>query len=234
METTRTYKYFDLIMAAFVAILLCSDIIGVQKVSYIRLPFIGEYIYGAGVLFFPISYFFGDILTEVYGYKRSRRVIWAGFAALAFASLMSYIITSLPPASSMSPEQNAAVNMMFGQTWRIVLASLLAFWAGEFANSFVLAKLKVKTNGKWLWTRTIGSTAVGEAIDSSIFYPLAFYGTWSNEQVISVMIGNYFLKVLWEVVSTPLTYAVVNFLKRAEHEDYFDRDTDFNPFSLEK
>jgi uncharacterized integral membrane protein (TIGR00697 family) len=234
METTRTYKYFDLIMAAFVAILLCSDIIGVQKVSYIRLPFIGEYIYGAGVLFFPISYFFGDILTEVYGYKRSRRVIWAGFAALAFASLMSYIVTSLPPASTMSPEQNAAVNMMFGQTWRIVLASLLAFWAGEFANSFVLAKLKVKTNGKWLWTRTIGSTAVGEAIDSSIFYPLAFYGTWSNGQVISVMIGNYFLKVLWEVVSTPLTYAVVNFLKRAEHEDYFDRDTDFNPFSLEK
>jgi uncharacterized integral membrane protein (TIGR00697 family) len=232
METTRTYKYFDLIMAAFVAILLCSDIIGVQKVSYIRLPFLGEYIYGAGVLFFPISYFFGDILTEVYGYKRSRRVIWAGFAALAFASLMSYIVTSLPPASTMSPEQNAAVNMMFGQTWRIVLASLLAFWAGEFANSFVLAKLKVKTNGKWLWTRTIGSTAVGEAIDSSIFYPLAFYGTWSNEQVISVMIGNYFLKVLWEVVSTPLTYAVVNFLKRAEHEDYFDRDTDFNPFTL--
>jgi uncharacterized integral membrane protein (TIGR00697 family) len=234
MEKARTYKYFDLIMAAFVAILLCSDIIGVQKVSYVRLPFVGEYIYGAGVLFFPISYFFGDILTEVYGYKRSRRVIWAGFAALAFASLMSYIVTSLPPASTMSPEQNSAVNMMFGQTWRIVLASLLAFWVGEFANSFVLAKLKVKTNGKWLWTRTIGSTAVGEAIDSSIFYPLAFYGTWPNEQVISVMIGNYFLKVLWEAVSTPLTYAVVNFLKRAEHEDYFDRDTDFNPFSLEK
>jgi len=234
MEEARTYKYFDLIMAAFVAVLLCSDIIGVQKVSYITLPFIGEYIFGAGVLFFPISYFFGDILTEVYGYKRSRRVIWAGFAALAFASLMSYIVTSLPPASTMSPEQNSAINMMFGQTWRIVLASLLAFWAGEFANSFVLAKLKLLTNGKLLWTRTIGSTAVGEAVDSSIFYPLAFFGTWSNEQVISVMIGNYVLKVLWEAVSTPLTYAVVNFLKRAENEDYFDRDTDFNPFSLEK
>jgi uncharacterized integral membrane protein (TIGR00697 family) len=234
MEKARTYKYFDLIMAAFVAVLLCSDIIGVQKVSYIRLPFIGEYIYGAGVLFFPISYFFGDILTEVYGYKRSRRVIWAGFAALAFASLMSYIVTSLPVASTMSPEQNSAINMMFGQTWRIVLASLLAFWAGEFANSFVLAKLKVLTNGKLLWTRTIGSTAVGEAVDSSIFYPLAFFGTWSNEQVISVMIGNYVIKVLWEAVSTPLTYAVVNFLKRAENEDYFDRDTDVNPFSLEK
>ena len=234
METTRTYKYFDLIMAAFVTCLLCLDIIGVQKVSYIRLPILGEYIYGAGVLFFPISYFFGDILTEVYGYKRSRRVIWAGFAALAFASLMSYIVTALPAARTMSPEQNSAVNMMFGQTWRIVLASLLAFWAGEFANSFVLAKMKVATNGRWLWTRTIGSTAVGEAVDSAIFYPLAFFGTWSNEQVIAVMIGNYFLKVLWEAVSTPLTYAVVNFLKRAEHEDYFDRDTDFNPFSLEK
>jgi len=221
-------------MAAFVACLLCSDIIGVQKVSYIHLPYIGEYIYGAGVLFFPISYFFGDILTEVYGYKRSRRVIWAGFGALAFASLMSYIVTLLPAARTMSPEQNSAVNMMFGQTWRIVLASLLAFWAGEFANSFVLAKMKVATNGRWLWTRTIGSTAVGEAVDSSIFYPLAFLGTWSNEQVIAVMIGNYFLKVLWEAVSTPLTYVVVNFLKRVEHEDYFDRDTDFNPFSLEK
>ena len=221
-------------MAAFVACLLCSDIIGVQKVSYIHLPFIGEYIYGAGVLFFPISYFFGDILTEVYGYKRSRRVIWAGFGALAFASVMSYIVTALPAARTMSPEQNSAVNMMFGQTWRIVLASLLAFWAGEFANSFVLAKMKVATNGRWLWTRTIGSTAVGEAVDSLIFYPLAFLGTWSNEQVVAVMIGNYFLKVLWEAVSTPLTYLVVNFLKRAEHEDYFDRNTDFNPFSLEK
>lgn len=234
MENARgRYKYFDLVMAAFVAVLLCSDIIGVQKVTHVRLPFFGEFIFGAGVLFFPISYFFGDILTEVYGYKRSRRVIWAGFGALAFASLMSYIVTSLPAASTMSPEQNAAVNAMFGQTWRIVFASLLAFWTGEFANSFALAKMKVATNGKWLWMRTIGSTAVGEAIDSSIFYPLAFLGTWSNQQVIDVMIGNYLIKVAWEAVSTPLTYAVVNFLKRAEHEDYFDRETDFNPFTLE-
>jgi uncharacterized integral membrane protein (TIGR00697 family) len=221
------------VMAAFVAVLLCSDIIGVQKVTYVNLPFYGEFILGAGVLFFPISYFFGDILTEVYGYKRSRRVIWAGFGALAFASLMSYIVTSLPAARTMSPEQNSALNAMFGQTWRIVSASLLAFWAGEFANSFVLAKMKVLTNGRWLWTRTIGSTAVGEAVDSGIFYPLAFLGTWSNEQVVYVMIGNYLIKVLWEAVSTPLTYTVVNFLKRAEHEDYFDRETDFNPFTLE-
>jgi len=220
-------------MAAFVAVLLCSDIIGVQKVSSINLPFFGEYIYGAGVLFFPISYLFGDILTEVYGYKRSRRVIWAGFGTLVFASIMSFIITSLPDARTMSPEQRSAVNLIFGQTWRIVLASLLAFWAGEFANSFVLAKMKVLTSGKWLWSRTIGSTIAGEAVDSVIFYPLAFIGTWSNEQVISVMIGNYLIKVLWETLATPFTYIIVNFLKRAEHEDYFDRDTNFNPFTLD-
>jgi len=232
MEKARTYKYYDLILGAFVATLLCSDLIGVQKVSYINLPFIGEYIYGAGVLFFPISYLFGDVLTEVYGYKRSRRVIWTGFGALIFASVMSLIVTNLPAARTMAPEQQAAVNMIFGQVWRIVLASLLAFWAGEFTNSFVLAKMKLLTNGRWLWTRTIGSTVVGEAVDSIIFYPLAFLGTWSNEQVISVMIGNYIIKVLWETLATPLTYVVVRYLKRAEHEDFFDRDTDFNPFSL--
>jgi len=220
-------------MAAFVAVLLCSNLIGVHKVSYVHLPFIGDYIYGAGVLFFPISYFFGDILTEVYGYARSRKVIWAGFAALAFASLMSYVVTALPPASTMSPGEQSAVNLIFGQTWRIVLASLFAFWVGEFANSFVLAKLKIQTSGRYLWTRTIGSTAVGEMVDSLIFYPLAFYGEWSNEQVISVMIGNYFIKVAWEVLATPLTYKVVGFLKRAEHEDHFDTDTNFNPFTLE-
>jgi uncharacterized integral membrane protein (TIGR00697 family) len=234
-KKSSRYKYFDLIMAAFVAVLLCSNLIGVQKVSYVTVPFTGgyQYIYGAGVLFFPISYFFGDILTEVYGYKRSRRVIWAGFGAMAFASLMSFIVTSLPNSPTMSPDQIKAVEMMFGQTWRIVLASLSAFWLGEFANSFVLAKLKIKTEGKYLWTRTIGSTAIGEAVDSLIFYPLAFFGTWSNEQVVSVMIGNYFIKVLWEVVATPLTYKVVAFLKKAEHEDFYDRNTDFNPFTLE-
>ena len=222
-----------MILGAFVAVLLCSALIGVQKVSYVTLPIIGEYSYGAGVLFFPISYLFGDILTEVYGYKRSRRVIWAGFGALIFASIMSYIVTSLPAARTMPSEQVEAVNMIFGQTWRITLASLTAFWMGEFVNSFVLAKMKVFTEGKYLWTRTIGSTFAGEAVDSIIFYPLAFLGTWSNAQVVSVMIGNYFIKVLWEVLATPLTYKIVAFLKRAEHEDYFDRETDFNPFTLE-
>jgi len=169
----------------------------------------------------------------VYGYARSRRVIWAGFGALIFASLMSFVVTSLPAASTMSPEQNNAVNMIFGQTWRIVAASLIAFWAGEFANSFVLAKMKIFTSGKYLWMRTIGSTIAGEAVDSVIFYPLAFLGTWSNEQVIAVMIGNYLLKVIWEVVATPVTYKVVGWLKQVEHEDFYDRNTDFNPFTLE-
>jgi|SRR5687767_10934017 uncharacterized integral membrane protein (TIGR00697 family) len=233
MPARRNYKYYDLIMAAFVTLLLCSNLIGVHKVSYVTLPLYGEYIYGAGVLFFPLSYLFGDVLTEVYGYARSRRVIWAGFGALIFASLMAWIVTALPPAQTMSPDHQDAVNLIFGQTGRIVLASLIAFWAGEFVNSFVLAKLKVLTSGRFLWLRTIASTFAGEALDSLIFYPLAFYGTWSNEQLVSVMVGNYFLKVLWEVVATPITYLIVGFLKRAENEDFYDRDTDFNPFSLE-
>ena len=233
MTAPRQYKYFDLLMAAFVAVLLCSNLIGVHKVSSIQLPFYGEYIYGAGVLFFPISYLFNDIMTEVYGFARSRRAVWAGFAALVFASVMSFGVVSLPPAATMSPEHQSAVNFIFGQTARITLASLVAFWAGEFVNSYVLAKLKVFTEGRFLWIRTIGSTFTGEAVDSLIFYPVAFLGTWSNEQVISVMIGNYFIKVMWEVVATPFTYWIVNFLKRVEHEDYYDRDTDFNPFSLE-
>jgi queuosine precursor transporter len=236
----RNYKYYDLIMAAFVAVLLCSNLIGVHKVSSVNLPFYGEYIFGAGVLFFPISYLFGDILTEVYGYARSRKVIWAGFGALIFASLMSFVVSNLPLPESVSPETMAsnlekqkAIAMIFGQTPRIVLASLIAFWLGEFVNSFVLAKMKLLTAGKHLWMRTIGSTIMGEIADSLIFYPLAFYGVMTNEQLISVMIGNYFIKVLWEVLATPFTYLIVNFLKRAEHEDYYDKDTDFNPFSLE-
>ena len=240
MQEKRTYKYYDLIMAAFVAVLLCSNLIGVQKVSSVNLPFYGEYIYGAGVLFFPISYLFGDILTEVYGYARSRKVIWAGFGALIFASVMAYVVTYLPLPVNVSSEsmqgnleKQKAIEMIFGQTPRIVLASLTAFWLGEFVNSFVLAKIKLWMSGRLLFIRTISSTIAGEIADSLIFYPIAFYGIWSNEQLISVMIGNYFIKVLWEVFATPFTYLIVGFLKKAEHEDYYDKDTDFNPFSLE-
>ena len=233
MQTTHLYpsakprfKYYDLVMAAFVTVLLCSDVIGVQKVVTV-----GGVTFGAGILFFPLSYVFGDVLAEVYGYARSRRVIWAGFGALIFASFMSWVIVALPPKPSW-PHQ-AAYELVFGQTPRIVFASLLAFWAGEFSNSYVLAKLKVLTSGRWLWTRTIGSTIVGEGVDSLIFYPLAFLGSWTASDVVSVMITNYVLKVAWEVAATPFTYRIVNFLKRAENEDYYDRETNFNPFTLQ-
>ncbi len=224
---SKNYRYYDLIMAAFVTVLLCSNLIGVHKVTTVS-----GFTFGAGVLFFPISYLFGDILTEVYGYARSRRVIWAGFGALIFASFMSLVIVNLPVAATMNPQQQAAIEMIFGQTPRIVAASLVAFFVGEFANSFVLAKMKLKTGGRFLWVRTVGSTIVGEAFDSLIFYPIAFLGVWSTEQVIQVMWSNYLLKVGWEVLATPATYGIVKFLKRVEHEDYYDRNTDFNPFTL--
>jgi len=222
----RSYRYYDLVMASFVTVLLCADVIGVTKVSSVA-----GLSFGAGVLFFPISYLFGDVLTEVYGYARSRRVIWAGFAALIFASFMSWVIRILPPAPDW-PFQ-AAYETIFAQTPRIVVASLTAFWAGEFANSYVLAKLKLLTRGRFLWTRTIGSTIVGEAVDSMIFYPVAFLGFWAPSLLLRVMVANYAIKVLWEAAATPLTYKIVNFLKRAEQEDYYDRDTDFNPFLLQ-
>jgi len=222
----RVYRYYDFVMAAFVTVLLCSNVIGAAKVAQI-----GGFKFGAGVLFFPISYVFGDVLTEVYGYARARRVVWAGFAALAFASFMSSAILTFPPAEGW-PHQ-AAYETVFGATPRIVLASLVAYFCGEFCNSYVLAKMKIRTEGRWLWTRTIGSTIVGEAVDTLVFYPLAFFGLWTQDLLLSVMTANYLLKVGWEVVMTPLTYRVVNFLKRAEHEDYFDRQTDFTPFSLQ-
>lgn len=231
--TGRNYKYYDLILGAFVCVLLCSNLIGVQKVATINLFGLTDFTFGAGVLFFPISYLFGDVLTEVYGYARSRRVIWTGFAALLFASLMSFVVVNLPPAATMNPNQQAALQQIFGQTPRIAAASLIAFAAGEFVNSFVLAKMKIATNGKNLWLRTTGSTFAGEAVDSLIFYPIAFLGVWSNQLVFNVMWSNYLLKVLWEVLATPLTYIIVNRLKRLENEDYFDRETNFNPFTLE-
>jgi len=222
----RRYRYFDLVMAAFVTVLLCANLIGPGKVAKI-----GPVTFGAGVLFFPISYIFGDVLTEVYGYARARRVVWTGFAALVFASFMASVVVAFPPAPGW-PHQ-AAYETVFGSTWRIVFASLVAFWAGEFCNSYVLAKMKVRCEGRSLYRRTIGSTIVGEGVDSLIFYHVAFFGVWSREQLLTVMVSNYLIKVGWEVLATPLTYKIVAALKRAEHEDYYDRDTDFNPFRLE-
>jgi uncharacterized integral membrane protein (TIGR00697 family) len=222
----RTYKYYDLVMALFVTILLCSNIIGAAKVCTVW-----GFTFGAGVLFFPISYIFNDVLTEVYGYARARKVVWAGFGAIIFASFMSWVVVTLPPAADWNDQR--AYESVFGQTPRIVFASLTAFFVGEFANSYVLAKMKIKTSGRHLWARTIGSTIVGEGVDSMVFYPVAFFGVWSNHLVMQVMISNYIVKVLWEAVVTPVTYQVVGFLKKAEQEDYYDVGTDFTPFSIE-
>ena len=231
-QASSGYRYYDLVMAAFVAVYLCSNLIGPAKAAQLTVPVIGPVTFGAGVLFFPISYIFGDILTEVYGYARARRVIWAGFAAMTFASLMAWVVVHLPPAPAW--QNQAAYEIASGSTWRIVLASLTAFFCGEFVNSFVLAKMKILTHGRWLWTRTIGSTIVGEGVDSLLFYPLAFYGSGliPNEILWRVMLAQFVTKVGVEVVFTPLTYKIVAALKRAEHEDYYDIRTNFTPFRL--
>lgn len=228
----RDYKYFEFVMVAFVAILICSNLIGPAKIAQLDLPVLGTVIFGAGVLFFPISYVFGDILTEVYGYARSRRVIWSGFAALAFASFMAWVVVQLPPAASW--KNQAAYEIAFGSTWRIALASMFAYFCGEFVNSFVLAKMKIWSAGRHLWMRTIGSTLFGEGVDSILFYPLAFYGTGiiPDELLPQVMLSQFIAKVGVEVLFTPVTYAIVGWLKRAENVDYYDRGTRFTPFSL--
>lgn len=232
IHQARQFRYYELVMAAFVIVLICSNLIGPAKIAQIDLPLLGAVTFGAGVLFFPISYVFGDILTEVYGYARARRVIWAGFAGLGFASFMAAAVVALPPAPFWNNQ--SAYEIAFGSTWRIVLASMCAYFCGEFVNSYVLAKLKIITAGRWLWTRTIGSTIFGEAVDSLLFYPLAFYGAGiiPDDKLPLVMLSQFLIKVGVEVVFTPVTYKVVSVLKRAEREDYYDRNTDFNPFSL--
>ncbi len=225
------FRYYDFVMAAFVAILLLSNVIGAGKVAQIVLPGIGPWPFGAGILFFPISYVIGDVLTEVYGYARARRVIWAGTAAVVFMAFMSWVVVALPPAPSWGNQ--AAYATIFGQVPRIVLASVCAFWAGEFVNSYVMARMKVRTAGRHLWMRTIGSTVLGEGVDSLIFYPLAFLGAegFTPGLVVTVMLTQWALKVTWEVLLTPVTYIVVGALKRAEGVDVFDHGTDFTPFA---
>jgi len=229
----KTYRYYDFVMAAFVTVLLCSNFIGAAKQATVSLPLLGEVTFSAGVLFFPISYIFGDILTEVYGYGRDRRVVWAGFGALVFASLMAWVVISLPPAGSeFMKTYQANLEGVFGNSWRIAAGSMIAFWCGSFSNSYVLAKMKVWMAGKHLWMRTIGSTVVGELVDSALFYFIAFYGIWASGDVLKIALAQYVLKTSWEIVMTPVTYRVVGFLKRAENEDYYDRRTNFTPFSI--
>ncbi len=228
-HAARTYKYYDLILAAFVTVLICTNFISAPK----RVT-IGTFTFGAGVLFFPITYLFGDILTEVYGYARSRRVVWAGFVAIVFASFLSWVVLKLPPEATWQAKGNqAAWETVFGNSHRIVLGSILGFFFGEFVNSFVMAKMKIRTKGRHLWMRTIGSTIAGEAADSAIFYPIAWLGVWEPDKIWTVLVANYCLKVGWEVLATPLTYKIVGALKRAEHEDYYDYGTNFTPFSLD-
>jgi uncharacterized integral membrane protein (TIGR00697 family) len=226
----QAFRYYDFVMAAFVAILLLSNVIGAGKVAQIVLPGIGPWPFGAGILFFPVSYVIGDVLTEVYGYARARRVIWAGTAAVVFMAFMSWVVVALPPAPSWGNQ--AAYATIFGQVPRIVLASVCAFWAGEFVNSYVMARMKLWSEGRHLWMRTIGSTVLGEGVDSLIFYPLAFLGApgFTPTLVVTVMLTQWALKVAWEVILTPVTYGVVGALKRAEGVDVFDRATDFTPF----
>jgi len=220
----RHFRYFDYVMAAFVAILLLSNLIGAAKLSTVA-----GFTFGAGILFFPVSYVLGDVLTEVYGYANARRCIWAGFAAMVFMAFMSWVVVAMPPAATWDGQ--AAYESVFGQVPRIVLASMLAFWAGEFVNSIVLAKMKVWTRGRMLWTRTIGSTVFGQAVDSAIFYPVAFLGVWETRDVLLVMVTNWAMKVAWEAILTPVTYLVVGRLKSREGVDIYDENTDFSPFA---
>ena len=227
----RSLRYFDLVMAAFVVILLLSNILGAGKVSVIDLPYVGLWPFGAGILFFPVAYVIGDVLTEVYGFARARRCIWVGTAALLFMAFMSWVVVALPPAADWTGQ--AAYEQVFGQVPRIVFASIIAFWAGEFVNSVVLARMKVWTGGRHLWTRTVGSTVAGQGVDSLIFYPLAFWGAagWTNNLVLKVLLTQWALKVAWEAILTPVTYLVVGALKRREGLDVFDERTNFTPFA---
>ncbi|MFZ4109582.1 MAG: queuosine precursor transporter [Polymorphobacter sp.] len=225
----RQLRYYDFAMAAFAVILICSNLIGASKQATFTLPGYGPVVFGAGILFFPLGYVLGDVMTEVYGYARARRVVWVGFVASAFAAAMSWVVVHMPPASGW--EGQATLAAVFDPAPRIFMASIIAFWAGEFANSFVLARMKLLTQGRMLWTRTIGSTVVGQGVDSLIFYPLAFLGIWETATVIQVLVTNYLLKVVWEVILTPVTYRVVAWFKRAEGIDVFDTKTDFTPFT---
>ncbi|MFM9000337.1 MAG: queuosine precursor transporter [Opitutia bacterium] len=230
----RGFRYYDLILGGFVAVLLCSNLIGPAKVVQLDLPLLGRTDFGAGNIFFPLSYIFGDILTEVYGYALARRVIWSGFAAMAFATVMTWVVLAMPasPDEPFSAQLQPALVICFGGGWRIALGSILAFCVGDFVNSYVLAKLKVRTRGRHAWARFIGSTVVGQGVDSLIFYPVAFLGIWTAPTLLAVMAANWGFKVLVEAVMTPVTYVVCERLKRAEGVDAFDEGTDFNPFSL--
>lgn len=224
MDTRPVFRYFDILMALFVAVLLISNIASIKILTLWKFTFDG------GTILFPLSYIFGDILTEVYGYRNSRKVIWTGFFCAMLMSLVLWIVQILPPASDWTNQ--AAFESLLGFIPRIVIASLLAYIAGEFSNSIILSKLKIRTKGKYLWLRTISSTLIGEGIDTAIFCFVAFYGILPTELLISVILSNYIFKCGVEILFTPVTYKVVGFLKRKEGVDSFDHGVNYNPFSL--
>jgi len=228
----KGYRYFDLVMAIFVAVLLISNVASAAKIVNLGLPVLT---FDAGTLLFPISYVFGDVLVEVYGYRRSRRVIWVGFACAVLLSLTLAVVRRLPGdaqwVAKVGPEAFEGVLGTLA-SGRIILGSLVAYFAGEFSNAYIMARMKVRTQGRWLWTRTIASTVVGELVDTMLFVCIAFLGVWSLDLVIKIIISNYLFKTGFEALVTPLTYLVVNTLKRVEDEDYYDVDTDFNPFRM--
>jgi uncharacterized integral membrane protein (TIGR00697 family) len=220
----KNYKYLSAISVFFVSILLISNIASTKILDF------GWFTFDGGTLLFPLSYIFGDILTEVYGYKKSRSVIWLGFFMALLMSVIFIIVGKLPPAVGW--DNQTAYDAILGLTPRIVLASLIAYLFGEFSNSYILAKMKIWTKGKMLWARTIGSTLVGELVDSTLFILIAFLGVFPNSLLFILIVSNYIFKTAVEVLFTPATYKVVKFLKREEGEDYYDKDTDFNPFKI--
>jgi queuosine precursor transporter len=221
----QSYRWYPIVVAVFVACLITANIIAVKPVQ------IGGLIFPAAVVIFPLAYIFGDVLTEVYGYARARQTIWIGFICNLIAVLAIYI-GGLLPAAGFWPSQSA-YDSILGFTPRLLAASFIAYLIGEFLNSIVLAKLKVKTNGRYLWVRTIGSTLIGELADSAVFITAAFTGVWPSDQILTGIVTQWLIKSSYEVIATPLTYAVVNFLKRAENLDAYDRDTNFTPFKFE-
>ena len=220
----RRYKYLDALTTIFVAILLVSNLVA-QKICMI-----GPFAVSGAVLLFPITYIFGDVFTEVYGFSASRRAIWLGTFGTALLYLMGEIVIALPGAPGWNNQQ--AFKVVFGFLPRIQTASLIAFWAGDFANSYTLARMKLWTNGKWLWTRTVGSTVVGQGVDTTLVITLTFAGKYPALTLVNMMLTGYLLKVAYEVLATPLTYLVVGWLKASEHADAFDRNENFNPFHL--
>ena len=224
-SVTPSYKYLELITGLFVAVLLISNIASSKIVAF------GPFAFDGGTLLFPLSYIFGDILTEVYGYKRSRSVIWIGFLSAFLMAVTLMVVQWLPPAGGWDSQE--AYEKILGMTPRIVIGSLIGYWSGEFSNSYVLAKMKIFTEGRWLWMRTIGSTLVGEGVDSIFFLAIAFGGILPNELMITLFISNYVFKCGVEVLFTPFTYIIVGYLKKREGVDYYDRGTRFNPFLIQ-